>query len=154
MHMTSSILVNSSLERAWAFLVDERNAPRWDRSVARADLVSTPPLQVGSIVETTAPSGMKQMFRVDEMSAPHVLRFSLMRSRWFRTAHLTFTLAPVEHAVRITHGIAVAFRFPWAILVPILALFNRRALAVDLDSLRRAIDEGHDLTAGNGSSRT
>jgi hypothetical protein len=34
--------------------------------------------------------------------------------------------------------------------MPVLALLNRRALATDLDSLRRAIDEGHDLTARNG----
>jgi hypothetical protein len=151
MHMTSSVVVKSNLESAWAFLADERNAPRWDRSVARADLVSPPPLRVGSIVQTTAPSGMTQEFRVDEISAPHVLRFSLLRSPWFRMAQLTFTLAPVEDAVCITHEIAVAFRFPWTILVPILALLNKRALALDLDSLRRAIDEGHDLTALNES---
>jgi len=148
MKMTSAVLVKSNIESAWAFLADEGNAARWDRSVARADLVSPPPLRVGSIVQTTAPSGMKQEFRVDEISAPRVLRFSLMRSRWFRAAQLTFTLAPVEDGVRITHEIAVAFRFPWKVLVPVLALFNKRALAADLDSLRRAIDEGHDLTAG------
>jgi Polyketide cyclase / dehydrase and lipid transport len=147
MHMTSSVLVKSNLQSAWAFLADERNAPRWDRSVARADLVSSPPLRAGSIVETTAPSGMKQEFRVDELSAPHILRFSLMRSPWFRTAQLTFTLTPVDNGVCITHDVAVAFRFPWTILVPVLALLNKRALAADLDSLRRAIDEGHDLTA-------
>jgi hypothetical protein len=147
MHMTSSVLVKSDLERAWGFLADERNAPRWDRSVARADLVSPPPLRVGSIVQTTAPSGMKQEFRVDEMSAPHVLRFSLVRSRWFRTAQLTFRLMSVDDAVCITHEVAVAFRFPWTILMPVLALLNKSALAADLDSLRRAIDEGHDLTA-------
>jgi hypothetical protein len=33
--------------------------------------------------------------------------------------------------------------------MPVLALLNRRALATDLDSLRCAIDEGHDLTARN-----
>ena len=104
-----------------------------------------------SIVRTTAPSGMKQEFRVDEISSPHVLRFSLVRSSWFRTAQLTFTLMPVEDGVCITHQISVAFRFPWTILVPILALINKRALAADLDSLRRAIDEGHDLTARKGS---
>jgi hypothetical protein len=146
MHMTSSIFVKSNLERAWAFLADERNAARWDRSVARADLVSPPPLRVGSIVQTTAPSGMKQAFRVDELSSPHTLRFSLVRSPWFRTAQLSFVLTPLEHGVRITHDIAVAFRFRWKILIPVLALFNRRALAADLDSLRRAIDEGRDLT--------
>jgi hypothetical protein len=53
--------------------------------------------------------------------------------------------------VRITHEIALALRFRWAILIPVLALFNKRALATDLDSLRRAIDEGHDLTAGSDS---
>jgi hypothetical protein len=147
MHMTSSVLVKSDVETAWTFLADERNAPRWDRSVARADLVSPPPLRVGSVVQTTAPSGMQQEFRVDEIAAPRVLRFSLVRSRWFRTAQLTFTLAPVEHGARITHEIAVTFRFPWSILFPVLAFFNKGALAADLDSLRRAIDEGHDLTA-------
>jgi hypothetical protein len=139
--------VKSDLEHAWAFLSDERNAPRWDRSVARADLISPPPLTVGSIVRTTAPSGMTQEFRVDEISAPHVLRFSLLRSPWFRTAQLSFTLAPLENGVRITHEIAIALRRRWAILMPVLALFNKRALAADLDSLRRAIDEGHDLTS-------
>ena len=64
-----------------------------------------------------------------------------------RAAQLTFTLTPVEDGVCITHQISVAFRFPWAMLVPVLALVNKRALAADLDSLRRAIDEGHDLTA-------
>jgi hypothetical protein len=147
MHMTSSVFVKSDLETAWTFLADERNAPRWDRSVARADLVSPPPLRVGSIVQTTAPSGMQQQFRVDEITAPRVLRFSLLRSPWFRTAELTFTLSPIEHGVRIAHEIAVTFRFPWSILIPVLALFNKRALAADLNSLRRAIDEGHDLTA-------
>jgi hypothetical protein len=148
MHMTSSVVVKSGIESVWAFLSNESNAPRWDRSVARADLISPPPLRVGSIVQTTAPSGMKQEFRVDEISAPRILRFSLMRSPWFRTARLTFTLAPVEDAVCITHEIAVTFRFPWRILVPILAFVNKRALGADLDSLRRAIDEGHDLTKG------
>ena len=70
MHMASSVLVRSDVERAWTFLSNERNAPRWDRSVARADLISPPPLRVGSIVRTTAPSGMTQEFRVDEISAP------------------------------------------------------------------------------------
>ena len=151
MHMTSSVVVKSDLERSWTFLSNEKNAPRWDRSVARADLLSPPPLGVGSIVRTTAPSGMTQEFRVDEISAPHVLRFSLMRSPWFRTAQLSFTLAAVEHGVRITHEIAIALRFRWAILIPVLALFKKRALAADLDSLRRAIDEGHDRTAGSNS---
>src|SRR5262245_706672 len=140
MQMTSSVLVRSDLERVWTFLADERNAPRWDRSVARADLVTSPPLRVGSIVRTTAPSGMKQECRVDELSPPHVLRFSLLKSPWFRTAELTFTLASIEDQVRITHDIAVTFRFPWAILVPVLALFNKGALAADLDSLRRSIE--------------
>jgi hypothetical protein len=105
--MTSSILVKDDLERAWAFLSDQSNAPRWDRSVARADLLSPPPLRVGS---------------------------------------LSFTLVSADPGVRISHEIVITPRFPWAILIPVLALFKRRALAADLDSLRRALEEGHDLT--------
>jgi hypothetical protein len=41
---------------------------------------------------------------------------------------------------------SLALRLRWAILIPVLALFTKRALAADLDSLRRAIDEGYDLT--------
>ena len=37
---------------------------------------------------------------------------------------------------------------PWS---PFLAIFKKRALGADLDSLRRAIDEGLDLTARNGA---
>ena len=147
MHLTSSVIVKSDLEAAWAFLSNERNAPRWDRSVARAEIVSEPPLRVGSIVQTTAPSGMTQQFRVDELSPPSVLRFSLLHSQWFRTAQLSFILTPVEEGVRISHEIVLTLRRRWAILVPVLALVQKRALGADLDSLRRAIDEGHDLTA-------
>lgn len=154
MRMTSSVLVKSDLERAWTFLANERNAPRWDRSVARADLISPPPLRIGSIVQTTAPSGMRQQFRVDEISPPHVLRFSLLHSAWFRTAQLSFILAPVEQGVRVSHEIVLTLRRRWSILVPVLALLTKRALAADLDSLRRAIDEGHDLTVeGSGAQR-
>ncbi|HKE83396.1 MAG TPA: SRPBCC family protein [Vicinamibacterales bacterium] len=149
--MTSWVVVKSDIESVWAFLSDEKNAPRWDRSVARADLVSSPPLQVGSIVRTTAPSGMTQEFRVDEIAAPSVLRFSLVRSRWFRSAQLSFLLAPVEQGVRITHEVEVRLRFPWVILFLVLVLVNKRALAADLDSLRRAIEEGHDLTVADRS---
>lgn len=146
MRMTSSIVVKSDIDAAWAFLADQNNAPRWDRSVARAELLSPPPLRVGSIVQTTAPSGMIQEFRVDEISPPTVLRFSLLRSPWFRAAQLSFILSPAEHGVRISHEIVIKLRFLWAILIPVLALSKKRALGADLDSLRRAIDEGHDLT--------
>jgi hypothetical protein len=88
---------------------------------------------------------MTQEFQVDEISPPHTLRFSLVRSPWFRKAQLSFMLTAVDQRVRITHDIAVSLRWRWAFLVPVLALLNTRALAADLDSLRRAIDEGHNL---------
>jgi hypothetical protein len=75
---------------------------------------------------------------------------SLLHSPWFRTAQLTFTLAAVGNGVCITHDLAVTFQFPWTILIPVLALFKKRALGADLDSLRCAIDEGLDLTAPHG----
>jgi len=40
MILTSSIVVARNLDDVWLFLADLRNAPKWDRSIARATLMS------------------------------------------------------------------------------------------------------------------
>lgn len=145
MNMTSSIVVTRGLEEVWAFLANTDNAPRWDRSIASAQLVSGP-MEVGAVVQTTAPSGMQQSFRVDELSPLRRLRFSVLRSSLFQSADLIFTLEPAGSGTRITHDIVVAFRFPWWLLRPVFHLMQRRALGTDLEFLRRSLDEGLDLT--------
>jgi hypothetical protein len=141
MQLVTSVVVKRPLHETWAFLSALENAPKWDRSVARAALIS-PSMEVGALVETTAPSGMTQRFRVDELTPPHRLRFSLLEQRYFRAAELAFELASDGAGTRIVHRITLAVRLRWLVLVPVLRLVQRRALGADLESLRRALDEG------------
>lgn len=142
MKIVSSIVVRRSLPAVWDFLCDPRNAPKWDRSVARAQLLSEA-MAVGARVETTSPAGKRQTFRVDELSSPR-LSFSLERSPLFRTAQLTFNLEPAAEGTRIEHVIEMRFRLYALPLMVVVALTQRKALGTDLEYLRRSLDEGFE----------
>lgn len=154
MTITSTIIVNRRRDDVWAFLADLRNAPKWDRSVARAILTSDGPVGTGAIVETTSPRGKRQSFRVMAFEPPRLLRFRLLRSPLFRLADLTFSLEGADAGTRITHEIQVKLR-PWLapLLLPVLTLFGRRALATDMSFLRRSLEEGFDHTRAQLSAR-
>jgi hypothetical protein len=146
MTITSTILVTRHRDDVWSFLADLQNAPRWDRSIARATLVSNGPVGIGSVVETTSPGGKRQSFRVTAFERPRLLAFRLLRSPLFRSADLTFDLEAADAGTRITHEIRVRVR-PWLfVLAPVLHLIGRRALSTDLDFLRRSLEDGLDLT--------
>jgi hypothetical protein len=84
MTISSSITVTTSGDDVWSFLADLRNAPKWDRSIARAVLASKGPIGAASIVETTSPSGKRQSFQIIAFEPPRLLRFRLLRSPLFR----------------------------------------------------------------------
>ena len=147
MTITSSIIVSRSPDDVWAFLADLRNAPKWDRSVARATLTSDGPVGIGSIVETTSPGGKRQSFRIMAFEPPRLLRFRLLRSPLFRLADLTFSLEATDGGTRITHEIQFRLRLWLApLLLPVLGVIGRRALSTDMSFLRRSLEEGLDLT--------
>jgi hypothetical protein len=146
MTITSTIIVTRNRDDVWSFLADLQNAPRWDRSIARATLISNGPVGIGSIVETTSPGGKRQLFCITAFERPRLLAFRLLRSPLFTSADLTFSLEASDAGTRITHEIHLRVR-PWLfLLLPVLSLIGRRALSTDLDFLRRALEEGLDLT--------
>ena len=141
MHIESTIVVSQPRDVAWSFLVNPYNAPKWDRSVAA--VVVSPPTDVGigTEVETIAPSGTRQRFRIVECEATRKLRFTLLASRLFRTADLTFQLESTPDGTRITHEIDFTLRFYALPLYIVILLTNRKALTTDLGFLSRALQE-------------
>jgi polyketide cyclase/dehydrase/lipid transport protein len=123
-----------------------RNAPKWDRSIARATLTSDGTIGIGSIVETTSPGGKRQSFRISAFEPPRRLTFRLLQSPLFRSADLTFRLEATDGGTKITHEIHLRLRFWLVILWPVLTLTSRRALSTDFEYLRRSLEEGLDLT--------
>jgi polyketide cyclase/dehydrase/lipid transport protein len=147
MILTSTIVVARGLGDVWLFLADVRNAPKWDRSIARATLTSEGTIGTGSVVETTSPGGKRQSFRVIAFEPPRLLSFRLLRSPLFRSADLSFRLEPVDGGTRITHEIHLRLRIWLLVLWPVFALTSRRALSTDFEYLRRSLEEGLDLTS-------
>jgi uncharacterized protein YndB with AHSA1/START domain len=147
MTITSTIIVTRTREDVWSFLADLRNAPKWDRSIARATLTSNGPVGTGATVETTSPGGKRQSFRIIAFERPRLVRYRLLRSPLFRLAVLTFSLEPAAAGTKITHEIRLRLR-PWLapLLLPVLGLIGRRALSTDMSFLRRSLEEGLDLT--------
>lgn len=140
MKIHSTVIVKRALAPTWAFVSDPRTAPKWDRSIASVELVTAEPVGVGTIVTTTAPSGSRQSFQITDFKPDTVLSFKLLASNIFRTASLRFLLHPVAEGTRITHEIDFTLSVRALLLYPILMLTYEKALATDLELLKRAIE--------------
>lgn len=140
MKIHSTVVVNRPPAPTWAFLSDPYTAPKWDKSIARVEVVTSEPVGVGTIVTTTAPSGMRQRFKITEFNPDITFTFTLLESRLFKTAHLSFILHPIAEGTRITHEIDFILYGRALLFYPIMLLIYKKALTTDLASLKRAIE--------------
>ena len=92
------------------------------------------PVGLGWEGTTTAPSGMRQRFRISRWEPPKAFAFRLLQSRMFREAELSFHLEQAGDAVRILHRLDLQLRN--VLLYPVLRLTAKRALGADLQSLK------------------
>jgi hypothetical protein len=98
------------------------------------------PVGVGTVVETTAPTGKRQRFQIVTVVPPQQLTFALLRSPIFQRATLTFRLSPTATGTTIQHQLTLTFHW-WAVVGALLIrLTQRKALATDMDLLRAALD--------------
>lgn len=140
MHIQSTVMIQAALERTWAFVSDPFTAPGWDRSIARVELLTEGPVGVGSIVRTTAPSGMRQSFQITEYHPQTSFTFALLESKIFRDASLGFHLTTVAEGTRLLHEIRFKLRGSALLLYPIFLLTYQKALRTDLALLKRALE--------------
>lgn len=141
MRFTTSITVPHSIDQAFNYLSDPYNSNKWDRSIQSVDLPGGAFSGVGTIVNTVAPSGMKQSFMVTEFSPPTSFKFRLLKSPMFKLAELIFLFEETEGHVKITHIIELRFRFRALFLYPVLLFINKKALGTDMEYLRKGLDE-------------
>lgn len=141
MRLTTSITVPQSIDQAFDYLSNPYNSNKWDRSILSVNLPSGVFSGVGTVVNTVAPSGMKQSFVVTEFSPPTSFKFRLLKSPIFKLAELGFVFEVIEGKTKITHTIVLEFHF-WALfLYPVLMFTNKKALGADMEYLRKGLDE-------------
>jgi hypothetical protein len=109
----------------------------WDKSVASIEPVGTARVGLGWEGVTTAPSGMRQNFRISTWEPPTSFAFRLQQSSMFREAVLSFHLEQAGDEVRILHRLDLRLRN--VLLYPVLRLTAKRALGADLQSLKNCL---------------
>lgn len=134
MRIEAEVLVPQALADVWDFLSDPKNSELWDKSVESIEPVDTRPAGLGWEGTTTAPSGMRQSFRISRWEPPKTFAFQLQQSSMFREAELSFHLEQTAGEVRILHRLDLQLRN--ALLYPVLRLTAKRALGADLQSLK------------------
>jgi hypothetical protein len=139
MRLVTNIVVKQTAEQVWEFLANPLNAHKWDKSIARVELPPAGFTGQGCVVQTIAPSGMRQSFVVSEFAEPYCFKFRLVKSRMFKDAELIFFISRVGAGAAIRHELTFRLRFYMLFLYPVFLLTNKKALARDISYLKAAL---------------
>jgi hypothetical protein len=144
-HLAAEAMIDRPLDQVRTFFSDVNSPVLWDRSVSKVIAHSPGPMAVGARFSTIGPSrggreGKRSDYRVlaidgDESKA------ALENSPIFRSAVWTLRLSARDGGTRVACEIDMTTRWRHAFLGLLLAL-NRKAIATDLQFLKRAIEYG------------
>jgi hypothetical protein len=137
-HLLATAHVLYPVEDVWAWVSDPFHSPLWDKSVAAIETDTPGSAGVGWVGTTTAPSGMRQQFRIVEWKPSTCFAFELLESSYFRAAQLSFRFDAEEGGTRIVHEFELELRS--LLLSPVIRLTQRRALAADMAALSAAVN--------------
>ena len=139
MKMEERIVIARDIEDVWAFFMDIRNLPRWDRGVARVQ-VTAGDGGVGSTFDTFAAGDRGRMsYEVTRLRAPYEHE-AVTRSGFFRLARWHFALEATAGGTNVTCVSDFSLRARHLWLAPILAVTGAKAIRADLAELKRVIE--------------
>jgi hypothetical protein len=142
-HLDAGVRIDRPLDEVRAFFADPASAVRWDRSVSK--VIGASPVAVGATFTTIGPSrggreGKRSDYRVlaigDDEST-----IQLLHSPLFKSATWTMRLAAEGAGTSVTCSMDMStdlLRAPIGVLLKL----NAKAIATDLQFLKRAIEEG------------
>ena len=139
MKIEERIVIARDAEDLWAFFMDIRNLPKWDRSVARVQVTSGD-VGVGYTFDTFAGGDRGRMsYEVTRLRAPYEYEV-VTRSGFFRLARWQFSLEARASGTAVTcvSDVSVRARHLW--LVPVLAVLGPKAIRADLAELKRVTE--------------
>jgi uncharacterized membrane protein len=145
--MSTHVVVETTIarprEEVARYVVDWRNDPAWIRALSESELVTDPPLGVGSRVRRVASFLGKRLEYVNEVVEYEPGRRLAMRSvqaPFPMTVVYEFDDAGAGTLMRIrADGDASGF---YRLASPLLTRAVRRAIAGDLEKLRETLDHG------------
>jgi hypothetical protein len=144
-HFASGLLIDRPLEQIRAFLSDVNSPVLWDRSVSKVIPESDGPPEIGTRFTTIGPSrggveGKRSDYRVVAIDGDEI-KIALQNSPIFRSAVWTLRLSTKGAGTMVICAMDMTTSWFFAPIGWLLAL-NRKAIAADLQFLRRAIEHG------------
>src|ERR1700742_1571397 len=143
--LAAEAMIDRPLNQVRAFFSDVNSPVLWDRSVSKVISDSNGPIAAGARFTTIGPSrggkeGKRSDYRVlaidgDESKA------ALENSPIFRSAVWTLRLSAKDEGTKVACEIDMTTGWRHAVIGLLLAL-NRKAIATDLQFLKRAIEHG------------
>ena len=144
-HLAAGTMIDRPLDQVRAFFSDVNSPVLWDRSVSKVIAESNGPIAVGARFATIGPSrggrqGKRSDYRVVAIDGDES-KAALENSPIFRSAVWTLRLLARNEGTEVTCEIDMMTSWRHALIGLLLAL-NRKALATDLQFLKRAIEHG------------
>ena len=144
-HMATEVFVDRPLDQVRAFFADVNSLVLWDRSVCKVVSISSSPFEVGARFATIGPfrgghEGKRSEYQVIAVDGDES-KVELVNSPLFKSAVWTTRLAAKGNGTIVECEMDMStdlLRAP----IGLLLKPNARAIATDLQFLKRAIENG------------
>jgi Polyketide cyclase / dehydrase and lipid transport len=139
------VLIDRPLQQVRDFFADLQHPVRWDRSVSKVVYASSAPLTVGAKFTTIGPSrggreGKRSDYQVIAIDGDEA-KLALLNSPIFKSAIWTMRLVETGSGTKVACEMDLStdlLRAPIGLLLKL----NAKAIATDLQFLKRAIENG------------
>jgi len=144
-HMAAEVFIDRPLDQVRAFFTDVNSLVLWDRSVSKVMSISSAPFEVGAKFATIGPfrgghEGKRSEYQVVAVDGDES-KVELVNSPIFKSAVWTTRLAAKDNGTMVECEVDMStdlLRAPIGILLKL----NAKAIATDLQFLKRAIENG------------
>ncbi|TCM42707.1 SRPBCC family protein [Kribbella sp. VKM Ac-2568] len=124
-HIYGEVTIDAPVDEVFDLVADERNEPRYNPRIVRAEKVSEGPIGIGSRF-VAAPKGMgakgEMALEIVEYDRPHGLH-NVVRSSYLRVDG-TLTFDGVEGGTRLRWDWDMVLLGPMRVLSPVLSFFG------------------------------
>ena len=144
----NTVIIRRPVEDVFAFLADFENVPKWNYAIVETRKVSPGPVGVGTTYRQTrsVPSRSEEGFQVTVFEPPSRLEVQGQLGPF--TARVTYVLEPTGGGTRLTNAVELGSSGLLAVAAPLATSRVKRAVAANLDTLRRLLEGAGQGDAG------
>jgi carbon monoxide dehydrogenase subunit G len=144
----NTVIIQRPVEDVFAFLADFENVPKWNYAIIETRKVSPGPVRVGTTYRQTrsVPRRSEEGFEVTVFEPARRLEVQGQIGPF--KARISYLLAPAGSGTRLTNAVELGSSGLLAAVAPLATSRVKRAVAANLDTLRRLLEGAGQGDAG------